>query len=128
MFEATRDSEAGFDFFLPLSPDTKVTGRFGAFESDNFGLLLGILAFFVNASVRAKKQSAADTARRDGSSYPSCKVLPKQEVENTTKYNQYISIVFIVICHLKYKNCIPNLVIQDIAMILNTLCILFQTL
>ena len=66
-------------FFLSLPLLGKIAfHRIGAVESDDFCLLLGTTAFFVNDSVRTIKQSAADTARRDGSSNPSCKVLPEQ--------------------------------------------------
>lgn len=72
-------------FLSPLMLGKTAFRCLDALEADNFSLLLGTTDFLVNDAVRTMKQSAADTARRDGSSNPSCKVLLMKVDDNEKK-------------------------------------------
>lgn len=85
-FGTSEDFETGFVLLTPEDAGIKVIGRFKALEFDVW-LLLG--TFFVSASVRAKIQSAADTASRDGNSNPPCKVLQKHAVKQASKERKH---------------------------------------
>lgn len=83
LFETSGGLLTGVTFFS-LIDGAKAIDRFDTFELDDLVLLLEtseVGDFFVNASVRAKMQSAADTERRVGNSNPSCKVLHVQEID-----------------------------------------------
>jgi hypothetical protein len=59
----------------------------------DFGLLIRVLSLFAKAPVIDSKQSAAERERRDGTSYPSCKILNKiTTAQNKVEMTMYVSV------------------------------------